>query len=101
MLLNRCILRIFQIIRMALMLLLTFLAAIPNHRRPQGRRYGVEHVSLFSILAILSDATSYRKIQRFIGLATAVERPLWAALEASASPYRDPLHLAGVRPGRC
>ena len=32
--------------------------------------------SLFSILAIPSDATSYRKIQRFIGLATAVERPL-------------------------
>ena len=48
------------------MLLPTFLAAIPDHRRPQGRRYGLEHVLLFSILAILSDATSYRKIQRFI-----------------------------------
>ena len=48
------------------MLLPTFLAAIPDHRRPQGRRYGLEHLLLFSILAILSDATSYRKIQRFI-----------------------------------
>jgi len=48
------------------MLLPTFLAAIPDHRRPQGRLYGLEHLLLFSILAILSDATSYRKIQRFI-----------------------------------
>lgn len=48
------------------MLLPTFLAAIPDHRRPQGRLYGLEPLLLFSILAILSDATSYRKIQRFI-----------------------------------
>ena len=48
------------------MLLPTFLAAIPDHRRPQGRVYRLEHLLLFSILAILSDATSYRKIQRFI-----------------------------------
>jgi len=48
------------------MLLLTFLATIPDHRRPQGRFYGLEHLLLFSILAILSNATSYRKIQRFI-----------------------------------
>ncbi len=47
------------------MLLPIFLAAIPDHRRPQGRRYGLEHLLLFSILAILSDATSYRKIQRY------------------------------------
>ncbi|MGB5062599.1 MAG: transposase family protein [Candidatus Competibacter sp.] len=49
------------------MLLPTFLAAIPNHRRSQGRRMvWLGHLLLFSILAILSDATSYRKIQRFI-----------------------------------
>jgi len=48
------------------MLLPTLLAAIPDHRRAQGRRYGLEHLLLFSILAILSNATSYRKIQRFI-----------------------------------
>jgi len=48
------------------MLLPTYLAAIPDHRRSQGRLYGLEHLLLFSILAILSNATSYRKIQRFI-----------------------------------
>ena len=48
------------------MLLPTFLATIPDHRRAQGRVYRLEHLLLFSILAILSDATSYRKIQRFI-----------------------------------
>ena len=48
------------------MLLPTFLATIPDHRRPQGRLYGLEHLLLFGILAILSNATSYRKIQRFI-----------------------------------
>jgi hypothetical protein len=48
------------------MLLPTFFAAIPDHRRPQGRLYRLEHGLFFSILAILSNATSYRKIQRFI-----------------------------------
>ena len=48
------------------MLLPTFLAAIPDHRRSQGRLYGLEHLLLFSILAILSNAMSHRKIQRFI-----------------------------------
>ena len=32
------------------MLLPTFLSAIPDHRRAQGRRYGLEHALLFSIL---------------------------------------------------
>ena len=48
------------------MLLPSFLATIPDHRRAQGRVYRLEHLLLFSILTILSDATSYRKIQRFI-----------------------------------
>ena len=50
------------------MLLATFLAAIPDHRRPQGRLYDLEHLLVFSILAILSNVTSYsyRTIQRFI-----------------------------------
>src|SRR5512135_3922670 len=48
------------------MLLTTWLSAIPDPRRPQGRVYGVEHILLFSILAVLSNATSYRKIERFI-----------------------------------
>ncbi|HPE74207.1 MAG TPA: transposase family protein [Candidatus Competibacter sp.] len=63
------------------MLLPTFLAAIPDHRRAQGRRYGLEHLLLFSMLAILADATSYRKIQRFItarlSQLNALRRPRW------------------------
>jgi DDE_Tnp_1-associated len=40
--------------------------AVADHRRAQGQRYALPHLLLFSILAILSGATSYRKIQRFI-----------------------------------
>lgn len=48
------------------MCLTTCLSAIPDHRRPQGRWYGLEHLLWFSILAVLSNATSYRQIARFI-----------------------------------
>ena len=44
----------------------SFLFQIPDHRRGQGRMYGLGHILLFSILAILSGATSYRKIHTFI-----------------------------------
>jgi hypothetical protein len=46
--------------------LASFLFKIQDHRRKQGRRYELGHILLFSILAILSGATSYRKIQKFI-----------------------------------
>lgn len=44
----------------------SFLFKIKDHRRKQGRRYELGHILLFSILAILSGATSYRKITAFI-----------------------------------
>ena len=44
----------------------SFLFEIPDHRRGQGRVYKLGHILLFSILAILSGATSYRKIHTFI-----------------------------------
>jgi predicted transposase YbfD/YdcC len=47
-------------------MLKSFLSKITDHRRKQGRRYELEHILLFSILAILSGATSYRKIERFM-----------------------------------
>jgi predicted transposase YbfD/YdcC len=47
-------------------MLTSFLSKIKDHRRKQGRRYELEHILLFSILAILSGATSYRQIQAFI-----------------------------------
>lgn len=48
------------------MQLKNYLSAVPDHRRPQGRMYELGYVLLFSILATLSGATSYRKIERFI-----------------------------------
>ncbi len=47
-------------------MLKSFLSKIKDHRRKQGLRYELEHILLFSILAILSGADSYRKIQKFI-----------------------------------
>ena len=47
-------------------MLKSFLSRIKDHRRKQGRRYELEHILLFSILAILSGADSYRKIHKFI-----------------------------------
>lgn len=47
-------------------MLISFLAKIKDHRRKQGQRYQLDHILIFSILAILSGATSYRKIQAFI-----------------------------------
>lgn len=44
----------------------SFLFKIKDHRRKQGRRYELGHILLFSILAMLSGADSYRKVQKFI-----------------------------------
>lgn len=47
-------------------MLKSFLFKIKDHRRKQGRRYELGHILLLSILAILSGADSYRKVQKFI-----------------------------------
>jgi len=47
-------------------MLQTFLSRIKDHRRQQGQRYQLSHILLFAIFAILSGATSYRKIHAFI-----------------------------------
>lgn len=44
----------------------TYLANITDPRRGQGRRYQLVYILFFSILAIMSGANSYRKIQKFI-----------------------------------
>ena len=44
----------------------SFLFKIKDHRRPQGQRYNQGHILLFTILAILSGANSYRKVQKFM-----------------------------------
>jgi hypothetical protein len=44
----------------------SFLFKVKDHRRKQGRRYELGHILLFTILAILSGADSYRKVQKFM-----------------------------------
>jgi DDE_Tnp_1-associated len=48
--------------------LLAALDRIPDPRRRQGQRYGLAHLLLFSVLAVLAGATSYRRIRLFIGV---------------------------------
>src|SRR4051794_10857029 len=48
--------------------LLAALARIPDPRRRQGRRYPLAHRLLFSVLAVLAGATSYRGILVFIAV---------------------------------
>ena len=47
-------------------MLLTIFHAIPDHRRPQGRLYGLAFILLFTVLAVMSGADSYRKVASFI-----------------------------------
>jgi predicted transposase YbfD/YdcC len=47
-------------------MLQSFLFKIQDHRRQQGRRYQLGQILLFSVLAILGNATSYRKVHAFI-----------------------------------
>lgn len=45
---------------------LSLLATIPDPRRAEGKVYKLQHVLLFSILAVMSGANSYRTIHTFI-----------------------------------
>jgi DDE_Tnp_1-associated len=47
--------------------LLAALQGIPDPRRRQGQRYSLAPLLLFSVLAVLAGATSYRRIRLFIG----------------------------------
>lgn len=47
-------------------MIITFLDDLKDHRRSQGQRYELRFIVLFSIMAILSNAKSYRDIARFI-----------------------------------
>ena len=48
--------------------LLAALSEVPDPRRAEGRRYGLAPLLLFSVLAVLAGATSYRRIRLFIGV---------------------------------
>jgi DDE_Tnp_1-associated len=47
-------------------MLLDYLKEIPDHRRRQGQRYDLAGVLMAVVLAVLSDAYSYRRIHTFI-----------------------------------
>jgi len=46
--------------------MLDIIQQIKDFRRSQGRRYELRYIILFSILAILSNAKSYRDIATFV-----------------------------------
>ena len=46
--------------------LLAMLCDIADPRRAEGKLYGLPHVFLFSILAVMAGANSYRAIHSFI-----------------------------------
>lgn len=46
--------------------LLSLLSDIPDHRRGQGKLYQLAHILLFSILAMVSGANSYRGVHTFM-----------------------------------
>ena len=101
--------------------LLAALQEIPDPRRRQGRRYSLAPLLLFSVLAVLAGATSYRRIRLFIGAhrerlnatfgarfrrAPAINtlRTLFhaldpAELEAAFRRHARGLHEAAPRPG--
>ncbi len=45
---------------------LLLLGSIPDPRRAEGKLYGLSHVLLFSILAVVTGANSYRGVRTFI-----------------------------------
>lgn len=47
-------------------MIITFLDDLKDHRRSQGQRYELKFILLFSIMAILRNAKSYRDIARFM-----------------------------------
>ena len=47
-------------------MLLTYLSQVIDPRRRQGQRYKLHYILLFSILALLSGAKSYRDVARFM-----------------------------------
>lgn len=49
-----------------IIMVLTFLENLKDRRRTQGQRYELKFIVLFSIMAFLSNAKSYRDISRFI-----------------------------------
>jgi hypothetical protein len=48
------------------MILENYLKAVPDPRRKQAQKYDIGSLLLFSIIVILTGATSYRKIEALL-----------------------------------
>ena len=46
--------------------LLEVLRSIPDHRRPEGKRFDLAAVLLYAILGMIAGANSYRQMHEFI-----------------------------------
>src|SRR5215211_3195907 len=66
--------------------LLAALDQIPDPRRRQGQRYRLAFLLLFSVLAVLAGATSYRRIRLFIGCTASGSTPPSAPASVAPRP---------------
>ena len=76
--------------------LLGLLSNIPDPRRAEGKLYKLQHVLLFSILAVVTGGNSYRSIVTFIKVhRRRLKRRLRSALAACPSPYLYSIYPPG------
>src|ERR1017187_1906716 len=81
---------------------LSLLATIPDPRRAEGKLYKLPHVLLFSILAVVTGANSYRGIRTFIAvhrrsLNKAFKIDWRKAFRDHAAKLNDDETISGVR----
>lgn len=47
-------------------MLIEFLKSIPDHRDRQARQYDLAHILMFTVLAVLSNAKTYKDVFEFM-----------------------------------
>jgi len=74
-------------------LLFAALTEVPDPRRPQGQRYNISHLLLFSVLAVLAGAILYKKIVALIALQRGRLNAVLGACLRRAPAVNAPRHL--------
>ncbi|MBP9692904.1 MAG: transposase family protein [Alphaproteobacteria bacterium] len=49
-------------------MLIEFLKSIPDHRDRQARQYDLAHILMFTVLAVLSNAKTYKDVFEFMDI---------------------------------
>ena len=81
---------------------LSLLPTIHDPRRAEGKLYKLPYVLLFSILAIVSGANSYRGICTFIRVhRRKLNKAFKINWKKAARSYSHPVHSAGADGGGC